>query len=304
MVEPAEITYEVYTETNRIGMGTTTDRKLRPLPDAPDEHADLVIALKALLKKRRCTQLRHLLRKMGLEEGDRVTLAAILGADVDDGRGPDFDAADLERELRLVNYDPSDLSVGDVVEVTRMDSNAGTPGEPRRGVVRAVHPASTVSGATAHVEWTTNTWSTLEGREDSNGGRRHVYSVRLGRMNMMGEVHDIEEVAPKDVVDEELLQLRESILESAEIDEAAEELDVEEGESWTTSAGEAARATDLHARVTVSGPLLDEPVTVHCRNLFDAGWTASVEADLDAETEWIVLAAARNNSPIRTGVRL
>jgi len=94
-------------------------------------------------------------------------------------------------------------------------------------------------------------------------------------------------------------------MESVEVDDQARSYEVTTERTWETSgAVEADRASDLHAEVTVDGPDLDDPVTVHCRNVFDFGWTATVKADLDEETAAAVSRAVRNNSPIPTRVRL
>jgi hypothetical protein len=107
--------------------------------------------------------------------------------------------------------------------------------------------------------------------------------------------------------DDELLDVREDVMESMEADQRASAYDVTVERTWETSgAVEADLARDLHAEVTVDGPALDDPVAVHCRNVFDfrPGWTASIKRDLDEDVAAVVRRAARNNSPIPTGVRL
>lgn len=307
-IKPDEIAFEVHEEEVRTGMNTITRRTLHPLNDAPDDHSDIITALHALIDKRRCIQITHLLREFGLEDGDTITLERILQEtpeNVKTDRAPDFTAEDFERELKLTHFDPSDLAIGTIVEVTRIETNEGGPGELKRGIVRDTHAATRNRGSRAEIDWGNGTWSMLEGRETENGSRQSIYSVLLGRSNMMGQVHDVQILSPDAVTDSNLLEVRERILEAAEIKEEAGEYEVAEKKSWRSNTGESERGSDLHARVAVSGPALSNPVTVHCRNVWDFGWTATVEDDsLDKKTTQIIKAAARENSPIPTGTRL
>lgn len=277
-------TTELKIEGENFRSGTSSGRRLVPViidGDEQDERA-LELTQRAIKKLRTGEGIKHRLD----DEGDRLTLGELLernGLTVDD----------IEREHRLSEFDPTTLSVGDVVEVERLHN--GDPGGPKRGVVREIKPAGDFQPARAEIVWDNGrTWSTLRNDEGE---------LRVGRGNMMQKVYDIRVV---DAVDasEDLIEIRERLVDSKALDERASELDVEVKREWTESGGEADRATDRHARVTVSGGPLDEPVTVHCRNIFDAGWTATVEADLDEETEALVTRAARNNSPIPTAPRL
>lgn len=298
---PQNAKFEI--ETTRSLMGTNRITKYR-LEAIDDENADLATALESLNSKRNNSQLQHILNDMDLEDGDEITLGDILDHEHDpeastyrDLSTPSFDADDVVDELRLVRFDPGALSVGDVIEVTRIDD------DPKRGVVREVTPADDVSPTRAEITWDGHASTGLENGDPED--RRGFQAVRCGRGNMMHKIEDIRAVSLEDVEDEDLLDVRERVLEAADISRQAEALTVETDKSWSESGGvKADRASDLHARLSVSGQLLEEPVTVHVRNIFDAGWTASVEAELDEDLEEVVVAAARNNSPIPTGVRL
>lgn len=292
---PNGIAFDVFTEYRRVGTNRLLCYDLEVPSGAPGEHGDALAALRSLINKHQLLGLTYLLQEMGYEDGDRVTLAELLAVDPEEiDRAPAFDVADIEREIRMLEYGVGALEPGDVLKVTRVKS--GEIDEPDRGVVRDVSHDD-YFGHRAEITWNGHTYSVLENNDD--------HAVRIGRGNMMSRVHDIQPVDPDDVDDETLLEVRERVLESVSVDEQAESLEVDVEKTWQTSgAVEADRATDLHARVRVSGPLLDEPVSVHCRNVFDFGWTASVEADLDDDVEAVVTAAARNNSPIPTGPRL
>lgn len=134
---------------------------------------------------------------------------------------------------------------------------------------------------------------------DDNG------QLRIGRAGGYSPVRELDIHRDPGEISDEQLEIRGEVMESAKVDEQVQLYDVSVERTWETSgAVEAERASDLHAKVTVNGPDLDDPVTVHCRNVFDFGWTATVEANLDEETSTIIRRAARNNSPIPTGVRL
>jgi hypothetical protein len=307
-INPSEITYEVYTEKDRPGRRGITRRKIRPLNDDADKHDQIGTAIRSLLNKRRCIQLTHLLRHIDRTDGDTVTLHEILTAsseDIKDHREPDFGLEDINRELKLTDLDPSTLEPGRLIEVTRMKPNEGEPSDPKRGVVRETYEPTRHTGGRAEILWKSRNYSFLEGRHSTTDPIKHRHSVVVGRANMMGKVYDVQMLDPDETDDEELLGLRDSVLEALETKREAEEYEVSEESTWKSSAGEGNRATDLHARVTVSGPALSDPITVHCRNIWDFGWTATIEADgLDEDTERVVKAAVRENSPIPTGTRL
>jgi len=199
-----------------------------------------------------------------------------------------IDAAEVVDEAEIARVSPADFAPGDVVEIEREHS------DPKCGVIMSVSDADD-GEPSAKVHWDSHASSVLT-RVDG--------VPRIGRMGGHERLEQIELVDDLSAIDDDLADLRERAIESAAVNERADKLSVDVRKTWETGgAVKASRATDLHARVTVSGPLLDDPVTVHCRNAFDAGWIASVEADLDSETEDIVVAAARTNSPIPTGVR-
>lgn len=284
---------ELEIEGKSFRTGTSGGRRLVPTVVDGDEEAEqaLDLAQRAISKLRTHQGIKHKLD----DEGDQMTLADLLERN-------GLDASEIERERKLSEFDVEALAVGDIVEVEKLHN--GEPQEPKRGVVRDVDLANDMFGARAEVTWDGYMYSILEGAADDEQRITGYDEARLGRGNSMGQIYDIRVVDPDDVDDEELLAVRERAIDSAELDDEAEELDVETEKEWERSSGAEDEGTDLHAKVTVDGPGLDEPVTVHCRNIFDAGWTASVEADLDDETERRVIRAARNNSPIPTGPRL
>lgn len=271
---------ELVIEGEDFRSGTTTGRRLVPtVVDGGDEGAEWVdLAQHAIRKYRTGEGIRHSLDG----EGDRLTLGDLL-----DRNGLTVD--DLERERRLRAFDVTNLSLGNVVEIRHLD--AGNPGTVRRGVVRDIRAGDEWLPARAKLTWDGRTWSSLENTDGT---------VRVGRSNMMSEIHDLRVLDP-DEIDEDLQRVRDDVLASAELDADADACEVTVEKTWQSSAE--GGHDDHHATVTVDGPMLDAPVSVHCRNLFDAGWTASVEADLEGETEAVVLRAARNNSPIPTHIR-
>lgn len=220
----------------------------------------------------------------GYELDDQLTLHDY----IDDWHA--IDARDVTVEAELVNLEiETDLSVGDVVTISNGRHRDDLT--ERQGVVRDVDESS------AEVTWDGYSWSALIRDDDGQ--------LRIGRAGGYSPVRSLKTHHDPDEIDDELLEVRENVLESAEVDEQAKSYDVMVERTWETSgAVEADRASDLHAEITVDGPGLDNPVTVHCRNVFDFGWTASIDVDLDAEIAEVVKQAARNNSPIPTGVRL
>jgi hypothetical protein len=200
-----------------------------------------------------------------------------------------IDAAEVLNEAEIAQVSPADFEVGNIVEIEREDR------DPKRGVIMSVSDADDVEPS-AEVYWDSHSYSLLT----------LIDGVpRIGRMGNYGHIKQIELVDDLSAVGDDLTDLRERAIDSAAVDEQAGELSVDVEKTWEASgAVEGDRATDLHPRVTVSGPLLDEPATVHCRNVFDFGWTATIEGNLNEDTAAVVKRAARNNSPIPTGVRL
>lgn len=292
MIEnPDAVTIEIGGETFRSG--TSKGRRLvAEVVDGPEGSERAVeLAHAAADKLRTGKWIRHKYD----EEGDVLTLADLLERN-------EIDIDDIERELKLREFDVEQLSAGSVVEVERIHN--GEPQDPKRGVAFEVNPPDEYFGARAQIYWDGWTYSYLEGVTPPEAKRKYPFDeLRLGRGNMMGELYDIRVIDVDEVTDEDLLSVRERAIESAQTDDKAEALTVTEESTWTTEAE--GNNTDHHAKVTVSEGMLDEPVTVKCRNIFDGGWVANiVDADLDEEIENAVIRAARNESPIPTGVRL
>jgi len=278
--EIRSITLEVNGET--FQSGTSTGLRLVPTVVGESEAAGEWVALaqETISRERTGAGIKHALD----EEGDRLTLGNLLDRN-------DLSVADLRRLRDLHEFDVAGLAVGEVV--TWEDLRNGESQETRRGVVSDIE-TDTVSGTvSATVRVGDHEWTTIETQADG--------PVRIGRRNMMGEVHDLR-VVDKSDLDDELTTVREQVRDSAGVDEAAEECTVTVEE---TGAESSAEGTDHHATVMVEGPLFDAPVTVHCRNVFDGGWVASVQGtDLDERAERVAIRAARHNSPIPTEVRL
>jgi len=201
-----------------------------------------------------------------------------------------IDARDVANEAELASLEiGADLSVGDVVTVANGRHRDDLT--ERQGVIRDVDESE------AEITWNGHSWSRL--KRDSDG------QLRLGRAGGYSPVRNLEVHCDPEEINDELLNPREDVMESMEVDKQARSYDVTVERTWKASgAVEGDRASDLHAEVTVGGPELDDPVTVHCRNVFDFGWTATVKCDLDEDTAAAVKRAVRNNSPIPTKVRL
>ena len=201
-----------------------------------------------------------------------------------------IDARDVAKEAELADLEiGTGLSVGDVVTVANGRHRDDLT--ERHGVIRDVDESG------AEITWDGHNWSKL--KRDGDG------QLRVGRAGGYSPVRDLEVTRDSAEINDELLDVRKDVMESMQVDQQARSYDVTVERTWETSgAVEADRASDLHAEVTVDGPELDDPVTVHCRNVFDFGWTASIEGDLDEETAAAVKRATRKNSPIPTGVRL
>jgi hypothetical protein len=219
----------------------------------------------------------------GYEVGDQLTLHEY----IDNWHA--IDASDIATEAKLADIDfQTDLSVGNIVTVT--NGRYRDDLTERQGVIRDVDESS------ADITW------------DGHKGRpltRHEGQLMLGPSGMYSPVRELKIHDESDNISDELLEVRENVIESAEVDQQASSYDVAVERTWETSGGvEAEGASDLHAEVTVDGPKLDSPVTVHCRNIFDFGWTASIPDEIDEKTAKVIRRAARNNSPIPTGVRL
>ena len=202
-----------------------------------------------------------------------------------------IDARDVAKEAQLADLEiETDLSVGDVVTV--VNGHHRDDLTERQGVIHDVNESS------SEITWDSrHNWSKLKRDGDSQ--------LRVGRAGSYSPVRDLEVHRDPAEINDELLDIREVVMESMEVDQQARSYDVTVERTWETSGVvEADRASDLHAQVTVDGPELDDPVTVHCRNVFDFGWTATIECDLDEDTAAVVKRAVRNNSPIPTRVRL
>jgi len=202
-----------------------------------------------------------------------------------------IDARDVAKEAQLADLEiETDLSVGDVVTV--VNGHHRDDLTERQGVIHDVNESS------SEITWDSrHNWSKLKRDGDSQ--------LRVGRAGSYSPVRDLEVHRDPAEINDELLDIREVVMESMEVDQQARSYDVTVERTWETSGVvEADRASDLHAEVTVDGPELDDPVTVHCRNVFDFGWTATIECDLDEDTAAVVKRAVRNNSPIPTRVRL
>jgi len=279
-----EIEIEIGGETFKSG--TSRGRRLVATAASGSESDQhwIDVAERVIDKLRTGAGIKHKLD----DEGDRLTLGELLERN-------DLAVADVLREQKLADVDPTDFQVGDIVELTTLHN--GDPKTAKRGVIREIDEGDDHNDATAKVDYG-NSYDYL--KNDQNG------VLRAGRWAMgvgFSAVYDVETGDPE-TADDDLQAMRADALESAELDEAAAELDVEVERTWTTSGGESNRETDEHARVTVSGDALEDPVVVECTNIFEAGWGANVDADLDDDTEALVIRAARNNSPIATGTRL
>ncbi len=285
--EIRSIEFEIKGETFRSG--TSKGRRLVPEVTPPSEEAQHWVDIAGTVIKllRTGAGIQHRLDN----EGDKMTLGELLDRN-------DLSVDDLRRESRLSNIDPLEyFSVGDVV--TLQEELNGEPQPPKRGVVSELRSDDILSDV-AKVKWLGGGVGYYESNIENKDGK-----VRVGRVPMMGRVYDVKIEDLDSVTDEEILELRESIFESIDVDEKAATLTVEIEKKWESSAAiEDSNAKDHHAELTVSGDLLEESVTVSCRNIFDAGWVANVEANLDDDLEAVVLRAARNNSPIPTGIRL
>lgn len=223
----------------------------------------------------------------GYEAGDDIGLHDL----IDEWHA--LDAHDVATEAELADLDlGSDLVVGDIVTVT--SGRHSDDYTEREGVIRDID-----DDGRAEITWDGHTWSVL--KHDDSG------QLVVGRGGGYAPVRALEIAdGPEDVDDpDEIEEIVEDVREQADIAAKASTLDVAHGKQWTTgSATEASRGSDLHAEVVVDGPALDEPVECHLRNVFDVGWTCSIRADLDEQTAAVVRQAAREDSPIPTGVRL
>jgi hypothetical protein len=222
----------------------------------------------------------------GYEPGDTLSLHEY----IDEWHA--IDARDIAEEIQLAELElKADLSVGDIMTVA--NGRYRDDLTERQGVIRDLDESG------AEITWDGHNWSQL--KRDGDG------QLRVGRAGGYSPVRDLEIHRDPAGIDDELLDVREDVMESMEVDQRASAYDVTVERTWETSgAVEADLARDLHAEVTVDGPALDDPVAVHCRNVFDfrPGWTASIKRDLDEDVAAVVRRAARNNSPIPTGVRL
>lgn len=268
--------------------GTSTGRRLVPKPVSGSETDAHWIEM-ARRAVRNQTDSPGLVSRLedygGDEEGDRVTLGELL-----DRRGLNCD--DLRREHQLDEFDVGDLDVGDVL-VIETYGNDGVR-DPKQVVVRSVRDG--VDGPVATIPQ-------LGSLTHSKPKYGRLYAGPVGHYST---VHDIRKLAPEsEEVTEEAREERARLLRNADLDEQAADLSVETKRTWTRSGGE---GSDHYAVVSVSGPEIDYegPVLVELSNLFDAGFVSSIESpdDLDEDSKKLAIRAARNNSPIPTGIRM
>jgi len=277
--------------TRGTGTGRQTSTELVVEPDsAADVDSEEWKQWRTIVQRAGHHQFTHFKDHMwppegeGYEEGDRLTLHEYIN------EWHAIDAGDVASEAELAELElETDLSVGDFVTVANGRHRDDLT--ERQGVIRDVEESR------AEITWDGHSWSTL--RRDDDG------QLRVGRAGGYSPVRDLEVHPDPAEIADELSDVRENVMESMEVDQQANTYDVAVERTWETSgAVEADRASDLHAEVTVDGPGLTDPVTVHCRNAFDFGWTANIKGDLDEDTAAAVKRAVRNNSPIPTGVRL
>lgn len=284
----------VVTEAN-VSRGTGTGRQTNTeLVVSPDPNKDVATDTwelwRSIVQRAGEYQLTHYKNHMwppegkDYEQGDQLTLHEYIN------EWHAIDARDVatEADLAAIRIE-TDLAVGDIVTVSNGRHRDNQT--KRNGVVREI------SDTGAEITWDGWAWSKLY--HDDNG------QLRIGRAGGYSPVRELTIHDVAEIVDDKLLEVRKNTLESADTDQRANEYTVTVEDTWeTTGAVEAERASDLHAKLTIDGPGLDTAVTVHCRNAFDIGWTASIDADLDEKTSTVVKRAARNNSPIPTQVRL
>jgi hypothetical protein len=195
---------------------------------------------------------------------------------------------DLRTQKKVSEVDIiADLAVGDVLTLTDHSGD-------RTGVVRELKDGDSSGPISfpprAEILWDDGwSWSVLEKKDNE---------LRLGRAGMMSKVYDLTAEDPATVSDD-IQDIREQALESDRLDQRIDESDLEvvDSKSWE-------RGRDLIGKLTVTGGPIDDTVTVTCRNVFDAGWVASVEADVDEDTNELLTRFARHNSPVSTGVRM
>jgi len=277
------------TVTRGTGRQTSTELVVEPDP-AADVDSEEWKQWRTIVQRAGHHQFTHFKDLMwppegeGYEEGDRLTLREYIN------EWHAIDAGDVASEAELAELElETDLSVGDFVTVANGRHRDDLT--ERQGVIRDVEKSG------AEITWDGHSWSKL--RRDDDG------QLRVGRAGGYSPVRDLEVHSDPAEIADELSDVRENVIESMEVDQQASAYDVAVERTWETSGTvEAERASDLHAEVTVDGPGLTDPVTVHCRNAFDFGWTANIKGDLDEDTAAAVKRAVRNNSPIPTGVRI
>jgi len=286
---PLVVTEDQVTRGTGTGRQTSTELVVDLDPDA-NVNPEQWEQWQQIVQRAGDYQLTHYKNHMWPPEGEGYELdeQLTLHEYVDDWHA--IDARDIATEAQLAHLEiEADLSVGDVVTVANGRRREDLT--ERQGVVRDLDESG------AEITWDGYNWSKL--KRDSDG------QLRVGRAGGYSPVRDLEIKRDPAEIDDELLDVREDVMDSLEVDQQARSYGVTVERTWKTSgAVEADRASDLHAEVIVDGPGLDDPVTVHCRNVFDFGWTASVDDDLDEDVEAAVKRAARNNSPIPTGMRL
>jgi len=286
---PLVVTEAQVTRGTGTGRQTSTEVVVDLDPDA-DAESEQWDQWQQVVQRAGDHQLTHYKNHMwppegeGYEPGDQLTLHEY----IDDWHA--IDARDVATEAELADLEiGTALSVGDVVTVANGRHRDDLT--ERQGVIRDVDESG------AEITWDGHNWSAL--KRDGDG------QLRVGRAGAYSPVRELEAHRDLGEITDDLLDVREDVMDSLEVDQQARSYEVTVERTWETSgAVEADRASDLHAEVTVGGPELDDPVTVHCRNVFDFGWTASVDGDLNDDVEAVVKRAARNNSPIPTGVRL
>lgn len=200
-----------------------------------------------------------------------------------------LDARAVVEQVRLARLSPTDLEPGEFVRVV-----TETDDEPRDYVVGAIDtPESEYLDPSAKLYRDGQYWDTLK---PING------VLRVGRMNSFAHLSRIERLGYDADVDQELRNQQARVLEAVEHDELSDEYDLE-----VVSSRDWQRGRDPHGRLVIESPELDGPVPVGCRNVFDAGWVASIEdakCDLTEKEEAMLKQFARENSPIPTKIRM
>jgi len=280
---------EIEIEGKTFKSGTSTGRKLIPVAKSGDEDEQVWIdtAENLFRNLRTGKSIKHQLDN----EGDELTLGELI-----DRNG--ITVEDLKRQRRLNEFKiDRQLVMGDFVKVVKLHN--GEPQNPQYGVVQDIINRQTEDKKTAKISLKSGPSEILESKDNK---------LRMGPATMLSRIYDFQIInRDNEAVDEQLETIYDDIHRSKAIDDEAGKLSVSVLNRWKGgSSVEAPRGNDLHAKIKVTGKDLNEPVHVHCRNLFDAGWTASIEGNPEIEDymKEIVIRAAKNNSPIPTHIRM